>query len=129
MRTKMNSLSKFIIIGLLINSSSCSNDDKQNLISKKETTEKQKIKTSNIYKSNYFYYYSPRNNKKYDHQFTGTNENGEQVNGIINLENEVGIGILKEKNNNEIEIISEDINYKEIIATDINGLKYKLKID
>lgn len=129
MRTKMNSLSKFIIIGLLINSSSCSNDDKQNLISKKETTEKHKIKTSNIYKSNDFYYYSPRNNKKYDHQFTGTNENGEQVNGIINLENEVGIGILKEKNNNEIEIISEDINYKEIIATDINGLKYKLKID
>lgn len=109
--------------------SSCSNDSKQNLTFKKNKTEKHKIKASNIHKSNDIYYYSSRNNKKYDHQFTGTDENGEQVNGIINLENEVGIGVLKEKNNNEIEIVSEDINYKEIIATDINGFKYKLKID
>ena len=129
MRTKKNNLLKLLIVGLLISSTSCINNNKQNTISKKEILKEDTVKISNILKTNEFYHYTSANNKKYDHQFTGTDENGEEVNGVINLEDEIGIGIVKGKNNNEIEIVSEDINYKEIIATDINGTKYKLKVD
>lgn len=129
MRTKKNNLFQFIIIGLLISSSSCTKNNQKDSFSEKEKIEEPKVKIPNVSKTNEFYHYTSANNKKYDHQFTGTDENGEEVNGVINLEDEIGIGIVKGKNNNEIEIVSEDINYKEIIATDINGIKYKLKVD
>lgn len=129
MRTKKNNLFQFIIIGLLISSSSCTKNNQKDSFSEKEKIEEPKVKIPNVSKTNEFYHYTSANNKKYDHQFTGIDENGEEVNGVINLKDEIGIGIVKGKNNNEIEIVSEDINYKEIIATDINGIKYKLKVD
>jgi len=129
MRTKKNNLLKLLVVGLLISSTSCINNNKQNTISKKEIVKEDTLKVSNILKTNDFYHYTSANNKKFDHHVTGIDENGEEVNGIINLEDEIAIGILKGKNNNEFEIVSEDINYTEIIATDINGTRYKLKID
>lgn len=127
MKTIIKNVFLFIITGLLINSSSCIyNEDNKEL--KRE--QKQPItKKQNIDKSNEFYYYSASNNPKHDHQIKGKDENGEDVNGVINLENEIGIGVVKGKDNNEIEIISEHINSNGIIATDINGMQYKLKVD
>lgn len=79
--------------------------------------------------SNEFYFYSKTNNSKYNHKITGKDDNGKNVKGEINLEGEIGIGIIKKEDENEIEIISEHIDTNQIIATDINGFHYKLKID
>lgn len=125
MRTQIKILLQLITIGILINSTSCINKE----IDDKEFEKKQKTKKSTIYKSDDFYYYSSANNQKYNHQIKGVDENGKNVNGVINLEDEIGIGVLKGNDNKEIEIISEHINSNGIIATDINGTQYKLKVD
>lgn len=120
MRTQINFFYLWGIIGLLLNSTSCN---------KKEIKKEENTKKSSINYSNDFYYYSSTSNKKYNHQVKGTDENGKNVNGVINLEDEIGIGVLKGNDSTEIEIISEHINSNGIMATDINGVKYKLKVD
>lgn len=130
--SNLNTIFKLSFIGLLISLSSCEKEksNKQHLAIKNQS----KNYTPNriekrLFLSDQLYHYSPTNNRKYDYNITGTDENGKKVKGIINIENEIAIGILKGNGNREIEIISDLINNKEIIATDINGLEYKLKID
>lgn len=129
-----NTIFKLTFIGFLICSTSCKNEDtnKRPLIIKKHSgdyTSNRIKKRLSISDTQQFYYYSKANNRKYDHQVTGKDENGKNVNGVINLENEIAIGILKANDGNEIEIISDQINTDKIIATDANGFIYRLKMD
>lgn len=134
MTTYINTFFKLSFIGLLISSTSCKNEDsdKKALTMKIQSENytanriKKKLSVSNTQQ---LYYYSAANNRKFDHQFTGIDENGKNVNGVINLENEIAIGILKANDGNEIEIISDQINTDKIIATDANGFMYRLRID
>ena len=64
---------------------------------------------------------------KYDKSVFGTDEEGNDVQGKIIIEGKNGIGILIGKEDTKIEIVIEMINHNELIATDIDGFKYKLK--
>ncbi|MES2241057.1 MAG: hypothetical protein V4497_12440 [Bacteroidota bacterium] len=125
---------KIIFIGLLFCYSSCKNED-NNVQTLAINQQSRNLYLNNIEKRHIasnkeqFYYYSSANNKKYNYRVTGLDENGNSVNGVINLENEIAIGLLRGSDNTEIEIISEQINANRIIATDINGFEYKLKVD
>ena len=109
------------------------------IVSCKKENNVQNLKKTTLTNSNYqkksnpkdlFYCYSLTNNKKYNHKITGNDEDGNRVNGIINLEGEIGIGSLKKDDDNkEIEIVSEHIHSNKIIATDVNGYQYRLKFD
>lgn len=131
--TDYDTVFKLSFILLLICSISCQNEDsnKQALAIKNQSedyTPKTKKRLS-VSDTEQLYYYSKANNRKFDHRFTGIDENGKKVNGVINLENEIAIGILKSNDGNEIEIISDQINTDRIIATDADGFMYSLKID
>lgn len=130
MMTHLNKFFKVIIIGLLIGPTSCLTKENNDQITKNKQNQELDTEKTIISNPQQYYYYSTANNEKYDHQVIGINENGERVNGVINLENEIGIGIIKGNNDtDEIEIISDQINSDKIIATDINGMQYKLKVD
>jgi hypothetical protein len=125
---------KLSFIGLLICSTSCKNEDSNKKAlairnQSKDYTSNRIRQRLSVSDTQQLYYYSTANNRKFDHQFTGIDENGKKVNGVINLENEIAIGILKANDGNEIEIISDQINTNRIIATDANGFMYRLKID
>jgi hypothetical protein len=66
---------------------------------------------------------------KYKDHVCGTDEDGNNVQGHITVEGENGIGILIDNKGHETEIVFEILNRKKIIATDIEGFKYKLKMD
>lgn len=123
---------KFISLGLLICTVSCKKEIQNIKTEKKLTTEisskkdaLKKIISTNSEPS----YHIKTSNSKFNHKISGKDENGNQVNGVINLEDEIGIGVLKKDDTNEIEIVSEHISSNRIIATDINGYHYKLKFD
>lgn len=125
LKNRTNIFKLFFTGLLLISIISCENENRNKSVS----IRKSQIKKYNLADKQQFYYHSSNNNRKYDHRVTGTDENGKNVKGIINIENEIAIGILKGNNNTEIEIISDKIIDDKIIASDINGLEYKLKID
>lgn len=125
LKNRTNIFKLFFTGLLLISIISCKNENRNKSVS----VRKSQIKKYNLADKQQFYYHSSNNNRKYDHRVTGTDENGKNVKGIINIENEIAIGILKGNNNTEIEIISDKIIDDKIIASDINGLEYKLKID
>lgn len=125
---KLQLFTKLIFISLLISSCKDKNSDTNSSTVKKYNSNKTK-KELPLPHTQQLYHYSSTNNKKYDHAVTGVDEEGRNVNGVINLENEIGIGIIKADKGNEIEIISEQINSNRIIATDANGFIYRLKID
>jgi hypothetical protein len=129
MITELNKLLKGIIIVLLIGSTSCINKENNNSVLKKKNNLELNKKNSNYHNLQQYYHYSSANNQKYDHHVVGKDENGKNVNGVINIENEIAIGILKANDGNEIEIISDQINTDRIIATDANGFIYRLKMD
>lgn len=125
-----NTIYKTILTGITLCFISCKNE---NYNPEKEI---EKITTKTITHTkkdstppSEFYYYSRTNNTKYNHKITGKDDNGKNVKGEINLEGEIGIGVIKKEDDDEIEIISEHIDSERIIATDINGFRYKLKID
>ena len=134
MTTYINTILKLSFIAFLICFAIKINEDtdEQSLITKNQSKDytanriKKRLSDSETHQ---FYHYSTANNPKYDHEVTGKDENGKNVNGVINLENEIAIGILKSNEGNEIEIISDQINTGRIIATDANGFIYSLKID
>jgi hypothetical protein len=125
LKNRTNIFKLFFTGLLLISIISCENENRNKSVS----IRKSQIKKYNLADKQQFYYHSSNNNRKYDYLVTGTDENGKNVKGIINIENEIAIGILKGNNNTEIEIISDKIIDDKIIASDINGLEYKLKID
>ena len=129
----LNSYFRVFFIGLPIIVTSCLNEGNQNTDKEKTIPSYLKIgsSTKTSKKSNeQLYYHSESKNKKFDHEIVGKDENGKLVRGYINIESEIGIGVVKKEDDpNEIEIISEHINSNSIMATDINGYHYKLKLD
>ncbi|GGA87030.1 hypothetical protein GCM10008015_29650 [Flavobacterium palustre] len=129
----INSFLKLVYIGLLITSTSCSKEEinlKKESISSVDNLKKNSYKKINSTTKEQFYYYSETNNKKYNHRITGKDDSGKNVKGVINLESEIGIGVIKKEDEiTEIEIVSENIYSDKIIATDINGFQYRLKLD
>jgi hypothetical protein len=65
---------------------------------------------------------------QYDHQVTGTDENGNKVEGKINIDGKIGLGTLINHDAKEIEIVVEWINERKLVATDPDGYEYKLTI-
>ncbi|NRS89132.1 hypothetical protein HNQ02_002054 [Flavobacterium sp. 7E] len=59
---------------------------------------------------------------------SGTDENGNTVHGEGIIEGNTGLGTLMQKNGRKKDIIFEQINANNIIATDDDGFKYKLKL-
>lgn len=100
----------------------------QNNTKNNKTISEIKPDNKNTLHQNY-YYKDTNDKKKYDYHVTGSDENGKKVEGIFNLEGEIGIGVLTETDGTEIEIVSDQIESNELIATDINGYKYSLKLD
>lgn len=64
---------------------------------------------------------------KYNKYVSGTDEDGNDVQGRIIIEGKNGIGVLTGKEDSEIEIVIELLNNNKLIGTDIDGFKYKLK--
>ena len=81
--------------------------------------------------SSYQYEYQTRTigKYKYDYDVTGTDEEKNNVHGSINIEGKNGNGILIGNDGMEIEIVVERISDSKLLATDIEGNEYKLKID
>jgi hypothetical protein len=65
---------------------------------------------------------------QYQQRVIGTDENGEIVRGYINIEGEIGLGTLVRNDMKGIEIVVERIGKQKLIATDLEGYKYNLKI-
>ncbi|MBE0393418.1 hypothetical protein [Flavobacterium sp. PL002] len=59
---------------------------------------------------------------------TGTDESGNTVHGEGIIEGNTGLGTLIQKDGRKKDIIFEQINANNIIATDDDGFKYKLKL-
>lgn len=65
---------------------------------------------------------------KYNKYVSGTDEDGNNVQGKIIIEGKNGIGVLTGKGDTEIEVVIELLSNNKLIATDIDGFKYKLKL-
>lgn len=63
---------------------------------------------------------------QYDYKVVGTDENGENVNGNINIEGKIGVGYLTTTNATNIEVVAEWINKNTLLATDLEGFEYTL---
>ena len=129
----LSSYFRVFFIGLPIIVTSCLNEGNQNTDKEKTIPSYLKIGSStktNKKSNEQLYYHYESKNKKFDHEIVGKDENCKLVRGYINIESEIGIGVVKKEDDpNEIEIISEHINSNSIMATDINGYHYKLKLD
>lgn len=65
---------------------------------------------------------------KYKEKVNGKDEEGNPVHGKIHLEGKNGLGILTNNDGEKIEIVFEMLTRTKIIATDIQGITYNLKI-
>lgn len=65
---------------------------------------------------------------KFKNSVNGKDEDGNLVQGKVMIEGKRGLGILTNNHGEKIEIVFEMITHSKIIATDIEGIKYKLKI-
>ncbi|PKH68192.1 hypothetical protein CXF59_05205 [Flavobacterium sp. ALD4] len=65
---------------------------------------------------------------QYGYKVTGTDENGNNVHGNINIEDNIGLGTLIINDAKAIEIVVEYIDKHKLLATDLDGYEYKLKI-
>jgi len=64
---------------------------------------------------------------QYLQQVTGTDEDGNNVHGKINIEGKIGLGTLINKDTTCIEIVVEWNGKNKLLATDPQGYKYDLK--
>ncbi|SEA97353.1 hypothetical protein SAMN05443667_113161 [Flavobacterium gillisiae] len=65
---------------------------------------------------------------QYAQQVTGTDENGNNVHGKINIEGKIGLGTLVKKDTKNIEIVVEWNGINRLLATDSEGYQYNLKL-
>jgi hypothetical protein len=103
----------FLILALVI--ISCKNSDESSAVPKNTTYESKKAKL-------------PLELNQFEHQVSGTDENGNNIHGIINIEGKIGIGTLIAKDAKEIEVVVEWIDEHELLGTDAHGYEYNLKI-
>lgn len=59
----------------------------------------------------------------------GTDEDGNKVFGTITIDGKLGIGMIRGNEANGIEIVAERTGHNLLIATDVKGYEYELKLD
>lgn len=64
---------------------------------------------------------------QHDYKVVGTDENGKNVHGNINIEGKIGVGYLTTIDATNIEVVAEWINKHTLLATDLEGFEYILK--
>ncbi|MEZ7507141.1 hypothetical protein [Flavobacterium sp. Arc2] len=94
---------------------SCKNSSESTQLSPKSTYEVEKNKDS-------------LELSQYLQKVIGTDENGDNVHGNINIEGEIGLGTLINKDAIAIEIVVEWNGKNKLLATDSQGYKYNLKV-
>jgi hypothetical protein len=114
MTRKINTI-HLTIFFLSISLSSCKKTDESIEISAQSTFEvKKTVKTPEP--------------SHYDYKVVGTDENGANVHGYINIEGQIGLGNLISTDAKNIEVVAEWLNKHTLIATDLEGYKYILEI-
>ena len=64
-----------------------------------------------------------------NYKVSGTDEDGNEVFGSVNIEGAIGIGIISGIEAKGIEIVAERTGNNILTATDVKGYEYKLKVD
>lgn len=64
-----------------------------------------------------------------NYKVSGTDEDGNEVFGSVNIEGAIGIGIISGIEAKGIEIVAERTGHNLLTATDVKGYEYKLKVD
>lgn len=114
---------QLIFLGISISFLSC---DKENKPSKKSQKAAQKKEITGSKKN---YSYSEDIKSEYQYKVSGTDYDHNKVYGQIDLEGQNGIGTLIRNEDTTIEIVIENISHGKLIAIDIDGNKYELKLD
>lgn len=65
---------------------------------------------------------------QYDYKVVGTDENGDNVHGIINIQCQIGVGNLTRIDATNIEVVAEWNSKQTLKATDLEGYEYVLQI-
>jgi len=114
--------------------SSCGDTRKQNTdegkINTITTTETQ-TDSKKEYNSEYKYNYrsGTSNHYEYNYDVVGTDGNGDEVSGNVDMEGKYGTGYIYDENDNEVYIEAEWIDYGELEATDDDGNTYNLEVE
>ena len=92
---------------------------------------KEKKEPLKIYDQSSFEVVTPIENSKpsqYDYKVVGTDENGDNVHGVINIEGKIGLGNIVRIDATNTEVVAEWVNKNTLLATDLEGYEYTLKI-
>ena len=65
---------------------------------------------------------------KNSYHVRGTDENGNEVYGSVNIEGKLGIGIIRGVETKGVEVVAERTSRNLLLATDIRGYEYKLRV-
>lgn len=126
-----------IILSLSIVLFSCKNDNRIKDIEQTETrpvNQNQQIlpeRDSRIIDSLFEYEINKElfNKKENNYHVHGTDDEGNKVFGTITIDGKVGIGTIRGDEAKGIEVIAERTSHNILIATDIKGYEYQLKLD
>lgn len=130
---------KLILLSLALGAISCKNEIKLNKTEKKtfESTTAadeslaKKSSDTNIVEDIYEYASSKEilEQDENNYEVYGTDEDGNEVFGSVNIEGAIGIGIISGIEAKGIEIVAERTGHNSLTATDVKGYEYKLKVD
>ena len=114
--------------------SSCGDTRKQNTDEGKVntvTTTETQTDSRKEYNSEYKYNYrsGSSNHYEYNYDVVGTDENGDEVSGNVDMEGKYGTGYINDENDNEVYIEAEWIDNGELEATDDDGNTYNLEVE
>jgi replication-associated recombination protein RarA len=77
----------------------------------------------------YEYRIGDTDNYKYNYDVTGSDSNGDEVNGNVSVEGKYGSGTITDTNGNTFEVEVEWIDYGKLKAVDENEAEYELEVD
>ena len=66
---------------------------------------------------------------QYNYDVSGTDEDGKEVTGNIDIEGKYGRGSITDSDGNEVDVDVEWIDYGKLKATDDDGNEYELEVD
>ncbi len=116
-------LIRLIILSFSISFLSCNKENKPSKKSQKTAQKKEVLEP----KKNYSYSEDIKSDYKYS--VSGTDYDNNKVHGKIDLEGQNGIGTLIRNGDTTVEIVVENVSHGKLIAIDIDGNKYELKLD
>jgi hypothetical protein len=95
-------------------------------------TDIQKDQEETTYHTNSDYKYEYRigdsDNYKYNYDVTGSDSNGDEVNGNVSVEGKYGSGTITDTNGNTINVEVEWIDYGKLKAVDEDGNEYEIEV-